>query len=152
MPDNTEMPSGVMPKLIALTVQERILVAISPYGKMSENFVAPLGVTQNGIATALGISRAHVATDLKKLMGKGYVEESLRHVEGKPRQLVVYFPTPTGIQKVEAMRASFKVPVETLVFAPCTKIIRRRELAEDIHDMRERLDRMEARARAEGWL
>ena len=62
------------------TVGERIVVHLSGFLRHADAFEVPLEMTQDGIGSALGISRAHVALELKRLRVAGKVEERMAHV------------------------------------------------------------------------
>ena len=49
-----------------------------------------MSTTQDGIATALNLSRAHVALELKRLRAKRLVEGTQAHVTGSPVRRKVY--------------------------------------------------------------
>lgn len=76
-----------------LTVGERIhahlrTLSLDGLGDMD---TWPLAATQEGIAHATGISRAHASLELKRLEGKGLVEVLRhRHVEDGTVRRVVY--------------------------------------------------------------
>ena len=53
-------------------------------------------LTQLGIASELGISRAHATITLNRLEEKGYVEKQLCRVPGRSRKVNCYFLTPSG--------------------------------------------------------
>jgi tetratricopeptide (TPR) repeat protein/DNA-binding PadR family transcriptional regulator len=79
-----------------LTVSERILYHLNNYVKYEDKYEAPFDVTQDGIAQACSISRAHAAIELKRLKASGIVDETLKHVrKGKARRKV-YFLTTNG--------------------------------------------------------
>ena len=66
-----------------------------PYEKLD----MPYGMTQDGIATALCISRAHACIELKKIQNKGYVDILPAHVMYRPKTLNVYSLTSNGRRK-----------------------------------------------------
>ena len=59
----------------AVTVGERILVHLSGFLRHVDAYECPVDMTQDGIAAALSISRAHVALELKRLRSTGRSEE-----------------------------------------------------------------------------
>lgn len=61
-------------------------------------------MTQDGIGAALGISRAHVALELKRLRTCGKVEERMAHVAGARTRRKVYELTPAGQELARRMR------------------------------------------------
>ena len=63
-----------------------------PYEKLD----MPYGMTQDGIATALCISRAHACIELKKVLNRGFVEVMPAHVMYRPKTMNVYSLTSNG--------------------------------------------------------
>lgn len=87
-----------------LTIGERILVHLSQYVQHYEAYVCPPEMAQSGIATCLGISRAHAAIELKRQMAAGRVTVRLAHVTGMPTRRKVYALTPPGVEIVRRVR------------------------------------------------
>jgi tetratricopeptide (TPR) repeat protein len=87
-----------------VTVGERVLVHLSWYVRFSDAFECPRETTQDGIAGALGISRAHAALELKRLKASARVEERMAHVPGARTRRKVYFLTPTGAGSARVLR------------------------------------------------
>ena len=87
-----------------VTVGERVLVHLSWYLRYSDAFECPRETTQDGIAGALGISRAHAALELKRLKTSVRVEERMAHVAGARSRRKVYFLTPAGAGAARALR------------------------------------------------
>jgi len=87
-----------------VTVGERILVHLSWYLRYSDAFECPRETTQDGIADALGISRAHAALELKRLKASSKAEERMAHVAGARSRRKVYFLTPSGAGAARALR------------------------------------------------
>ena len=77
------------------TVKQRIIAHLlsysgkvinaAPYSTLDRN------VCQDGIAEAVGISRAHATLELTDLIEEGVVGERLAHVQGSHRRRRVYF-------------------------------------------------------------
>lgn len=61
-------------------------------------------MTQDGIAAALSLSRAHVALELKRLRAAGRVEERMAHVANARSRRKVYDLTPSGQETARRMR------------------------------------------------
>ncbi len=74
------------------TVGETIVEYLTqlPVDELTDRDVWPPDATQEGIARALGKSRAHVALEIKRLKGKGLVDEARAHVKGAPTRRKVY--------------------------------------------------------------
>ncbi len=87
-----------------LTVADRILLHIFPHHRLRGRYDCPLALTQDGVAQALGLARAHVALELKKLEEKGLAECAVAHVTGGRARRKVYFPTPQGVERVLELR------------------------------------------------
>ena len=78
-----------------LTVGERIILHLAQYSKYLDSYDAPLDISQDGIAAALRISRAHAAIELKKLKDTGEVVEKLVHIKrGKTKRKVYFLSSP----------------------------------------------------------
>lgn len=85
--------TGVPPSV--LTVGERIMLHLSRYRWVSAS--APYELTQDGIAQAIGRTRAHAAIELKKLIDQGMIEDPVSgHVVGGAMKRLVYILTPNG--------------------------------------------------------
>jgi tetratricopeptide (TPR) repeat protein len=81
---------------VSLTVGERILFHLLQYTKYLDSFDVPIDITQDGIAAALRISRAHAALELKKLKNADEVKERLSHIKRGRTKRKAYFLTVTG--------------------------------------------------------
>ena len=87
--------------------KEQVLKHLSNYRGVESNIVCPYGVTQNGIADNLGISRSNAAIVLKKLESSGMVCHEKRHVYGKKAIRNCYALMPQGwleVQKIDTMK------------------------------------------------
>lgn len=81
----------------SITVQEHVLLHLSQYSNRRPNvYNMPFAVTQDGIAEALGISRAHVSLELKKLKDNGRVSSILAHTPRAKRKRRTYYLQPRG--------------------------------------------------------
>lgn len=88
----------------AVTIGERIVLHLAQYSKFKDSFDAPLEVSQDGIAEALRISRAHAAIELKKLKEIDDVTEKLAHIRRGPSKRKVYYLTETGEKRARNLR------------------------------------------------
>jgi hypothetical protein len=73
------------------TVGERVVAFLRelPVDGLAYMDAWPFEATQDGIARALGLTRAHVALEAKRLLAKGFIEEMRAHVvNGKTRRKV----------------------------------------------------------------
>ena len=80
-----------MRKNISLTVDERVILHLMDYIPNEEDFEAPPGCTQAGIAKGVGIERKHVPRAVKKLLGDDILETRVSHVKGGKQRKKVYF-------------------------------------------------------------
>lgn len=76
----------------AITIGERIVEYLEglPVGELTTKDPWPVDATQDGIASSLGLSRAHVALELKRLLGKRLVETTKAHVQPDGTRRKVY--------------------------------------------------------------
>ncbi|OPY31283.1 MAG: hypothetical protein A4E32_01734 [Methanomassiliicoccales archaeon PtaU1.Bin124] len=88
----------------AVTIGERIILHLAQYSKFQQNFEAPAEVSQDGIAEALRISRAHAAIELKKLKEVAEVEERIAHIRKGPTKRKVYFLTEAGEKRAKNLK------------------------------------------------
>ncbi len=87
-----------------VTVGERILVHLSGFLRHADAYEVPVEMTQDGIATALSLSRAHVALELKRLKATGKVQERMAHVANARSRRKVYELAPAGQEIARRMR------------------------------------------------
>lgn len=98
-----------------LTIGERILLQLHQYIRQQDDFVCPQGMSQGGIATSLGISRAHAAIELRRLMDAGRVVVRIAHVTGMPTRRKVYALTPRGASAAQCVRDRLAVVTRELL-------------------------------------
>ncbi|HEX9339770.1 MAG TPA: hypothetical protein VF992_01170 [Thermoplasmata archaeon] len=72
-------------------------------------------MTQDGIAAALAISRAHVALELKRLTSTGKVAQRMAHVANARSRRKVYELTPAGQEIARRMREHAKARAVVLL-------------------------------------
>ncbi|MFW3146814.1 MAG: hypothetical protein ACMUIE_08400 [Thermoplasmatota archaeon] len=80
-----------MRKKISLTVDERVVLHLMDFIPNEEDFEAPEGTTQAGIARGIGIERKHVPRAVKKLIAEDLVFTRVAHVKGGKQRKKVYF-------------------------------------------------------------
>lgn len=90
--------------IVDLTVAQRVLLHLSLFAQHREEFDVPRGVTQQGIAQNLGLSRSHIALELKKLGEEGFLETRLAHVKEAKSRRKVYFNTFQGERVASTLR------------------------------------------------
>lgn len=74
----------------------------------SEMFNIPFDLTQDGIASVLGISRAHASLELKKLKESGKVDDWLAHIRGAGSKRKAYYLLPDGFAEAEMLKQRFE--------------------------------------------
>lgn len=83
-----------------LNLREKTLVYLSRYSYIDPNieFSAPLDITQDGVAMALGLTRAHASSVLRRMVERGSVICGQARVKGSPSAVKrkVYFLSPQG--------------------------------------------------------
>jgi DNA-binding MarR family transcriptional regulator len=79
-----------------LTVEEWILVHLLRFARFAGEFEVPWGMTQYGIAEAVGTGQDHVSRAVRKLVQKGFLAEAKSRVEGVQEKRKVYFLTAGG--------------------------------------------------------
>jgi DNA-binding transcriptional ArsR family regulator len=101
------------------TVRERILLHLSRFPQTpADTFNIPFDLTQDGIATVLGISRAHASLELKKLKEMGMVDDWRARVKGTGNKRIVYCLLPDGIREADLLWKRFEesgITVEALL-------------------------------------
>jgi len=88
----------------SLTIREKALLHLSQFMRHLDGPDAPLEISQDGVAAALGITRAHAAIEIKKLKESGEIEEHLRHIRKGKNKRKVYFLTPAGEAHLDKIR------------------------------------------------
>lgn len=84
----------------------------------NEMFNIPFDLTQDGIASVLGISRAHASLELKKLKETGKVDDWLAHIRGAGSKRKAYYLLPDGLAEAELLKERFEssgVVIDTLL-------------------------------------
>ncbi len=114
------IPASISVKMENATIRERILLHLSRFRMVNEEEVynLPFDLTQDGIAAALGISRAHSSLELKKLRQSGKVRENQVHVIGSGIRRKVYYLEPDGRTEAEHVKKKLEdagIPFETVL-------------------------------------
>lgn len=104
-----------------VTVGERIVVHLSGFLRHLDAYEVPPEMTQDGIGAALGISRAHVALELKRLKAAGKVEERMAHVANARTRRKVYALTPAGQEIARRMREYARSRIVVLLMPQGTR-------------------------------
>jgi hypothetical protein len=90
-PASTLAPPGEV-----LRTSQRVLLHLAGQGILGPYDVANPGLTQAGIGAALGVRQNGLTNVMRRLTDAGLLESELRHVQGQPRRLKVYWLTPRG--------------------------------------------------------
>ena len=93
-----------------ITVRERALLHLNRFPNMnpSEIFNVPFDLTQDGIASVLGISRAHASLELKKLKESGKVDDWLAHIKGAGSKRKAYYLLSDGASEADMLKKRFE--------------------------------------------
>ena len=88
------------------TIRERALLHLNRFPNMtpSEIFNVPFDLTQDGIASVLGISRAHASLELKKLKELGKIDDWQAHIKGSSSKRRAYYILPDGVADSETLK------------------------------------------------
>lgn len=88
------------------TIRERAVLHLSRFPNMTptEMFNVPFDLTQDGIASVLGISRAHASLELKKLKEMGKVDDWQAHIKGAGTRRRVYYLLPEGLTDAAVLK------------------------------------------------
>lgn len=83
--------------MIGLSVGQKVVIHLMNHTQSTSDFYnSPWEITQDGIATALRISRAHASIELKKLKNNEMVAEEQVHVKGSKSKRKTYQLTSKG--------------------------------------------------------
>ena len=125
--------------MLGVTVGERVIVHLSGFLRHADAYECPAEMTQDGIAVALGISRAHVALELKRLRTAGRVQERMAHVAAAKVRRKVYALTPAGQEIARRMREHARLRTVILSSRDGTREVRGEEALEALrkHGLRE---------------
>jgi tetratricopeptide (TPR) repeat protein len=89
-----------------LSVWKSITLHLARFSRYRDEFEVPFGVTQDGIAAGCGVSRAHAALELGKLVESAKAVERLAHVRGARTKKKVYFLADAAYAEATALRES----------------------------------------------
>ncbi len=92
-----------------------------------EEFVVPRSVTQEGIGLEVGISRAHAAIELRRMLEQGIVERRHAHVKGLGTRRVTYFLSPRGEEDAQSLIDLLEtagIKAEAVIAAPAEKRVK----------------------------
>ena len=85
--------------MTSLTVKQKALIFLNKYKALDRTDIynTPWELTQDGVANALCISRAHASIVLNQLKNEDKAEEKITHVKNGKAQRKSYFITATGM-------------------------------------------------------
>ncbi|MGQ9582851.1 MAG: AAA family ATPase, partial [Thermoplasmatota archaeon] len=96
------------PSLAGLTVEDWMLVHLLRFTRFASAFEAPWGMTQYGIAEAVGTGQDHVSRAARRLAQRGLVAETKRRVAGVQKRRKVYHLTPEGEAAALAIQSTLE--------------------------------------------
>ncbi|MDY0247278.1 MAG: hypothetical protein RBR26_10185 [Methanosarcina mazei] len=92
-----------------ITITDTILLYFDRYSSKAPNvYDVPFGTTQDGMASIVGISRAHASLELKKLIENGQVDFIHAHTPKSPTKRKTYFLESSGLVLVPQIRERLK--------------------------------------------
>lgn len=81
-----------------------VLLHIGAQGRLAGDEVAPVGLTQSGMAQSLGVGQNSLTNVLRRLVAAGVLDQDVRHVRGQARRLRVYRLTGRGESLYQDLR------------------------------------------------
>ena len=89
--------------MTSLSVKQKALIFLYKYRSYdkSDIYNTPWELTQDGVAGAVGVSRAHASIVLNQLKEEGNVEEKITHIRNGKTKRKSYFITPSGMEEGE---------------------------------------------------
>lgn len=91
------------------TIRDRVLLQLDRFGEIPlERYNMPYGMSQAGIAYALGISRAHACIELQRNMEKSYIIKERAHVRQGKSVVIIYMLTAEGKRRVAEVKKDMK--------------------------------------------
>ncbi len=100
------------------TVKERIQLHLFDHQRFQEEYEAPVEVTQEGIARAVGINIHHVTQYVRPLLSEEMLQERTSHIQRGKRRRKVYFLTARGRNRAASLRKTLlrgKVPFRSRI-------------------------------------
>lgn len=88
---------------------QRVLLHLRAWQReSSDEGVLPAALSQEGIGTAVGVSRSNLSPILQSLQEKGLVEMAKRHFKGARTVKAAYWLTPAGVAKAQELTAELE--------------------------------------------
>jgi len=89
---------------IHVTVKQKIMLHLMHFTNIPNNsFNVVYDITQDGISNSVGVTRAHVSVELKKLRECGAVVTWKAHILGSSTKRLAYILTPSGIEDAKCL-------------------------------------------------
>lgn len=82
-----------------LTVRDRIIVHLAGYTRYADDFECPEEMSQVGISTSIGKSRAHTTLELNRMKSLDLITERLAHVKGAKSKRKTYVLSAEALAK-----------------------------------------------------
>ena len=90
---------------MSLTVSDRVMLHMSRFaGIPFDEYNMPYELTEDGIGTCIGKSRAHVSIEMKRLSERGLVRWMNAHVNGSSKRRKTFYLTVEGLQMLDSIR------------------------------------------------
>ena len=102
----------------SFTVHERVILHLNRFSSLQSHYLIPGTITQDGIASAVGIARNHVPRAISSLKGRGLLIENKARVEGFDRKKKVYFLSERGRGKARELKEMQSIMKERLADIP----------------------------------
>ncbi len=104
----------------SLSVKQKALIFLNKYKAYdkSDIYNTPWELTQDGISSAICVSRAHASIVLNQLKNEGKAEEKITHIKNGKIKRKSYYLTPLGMEeaaKVLEMAAKEKIDVSDIL-------------------------------------
>ena len=96
--------AGVPPVVARRQLSRAVLLHLGGQGRLGPDEVAPAGLTQAGMAQALGVRQNSLTNVLRRFVASGVLTQDVRHVRGRPRRLRVYRLTARGEELYQDVR------------------------------------------------
>lgn len=104
-----------------LTTEQRTLLHLSDNRLPSNQWEAPVSLTQAGISAAVHVQRKHVPRTLKRLESNGHVSVTNRHIPGAKQRRKVYSLTNEGKEITNELRNQI-LNLEVIKDGECLKL------------------------------
>ncbi len=90
--------------------EAKIVAHLAPLSRLSDDYLQPSQVTQEGIADAVGVAKNHMPRIMRELIESGIAKARKHRVEGARRKRYCYFLTDDGARAAAAMSVPGVMP------------------------------------------